>query len=51
MVGTNPQKTVPYLRSIQFVPHRERCLLRLERQTGDRSIGKWLLIIRFEQKM
>jgi hypothetical protein len=40
MGGINPQKTTPYLRSIEFVPHIERYLLRLERQIGDRSLGK-----------
>jgi hypothetical protein len=51
MGGINPQKIENYLRYVQFVPHRERRILRLERQIGDRIVGTWLLIVRFEQKI
>ena len=43
----NPLKTKTNLHYIQFVPHRERRVLRLERPFGDHSVGKWLFVVTF----
>jgi hypothetical protein len=51
MGGIDPQKTETYLLYVQFIPHRERRLLRIERQIGDHSMGTWLLVVRFEEKI
>ena len=42
----NPLKTEKNLHAIQFEPHREH-RVRVERPVGDRSVGKWLFIVRF----
>jgi hypothetical protein len=42
----NPLNTEIILHDIQFVPRRERHVLRLVRLVGDGSAGKWLFVVR-----